>query len=189
MKRVPFKENCLKNSDLHVSKKAKKDTIKPTSDDIKLEEKIGSGADGTVYKATWTGNHGVRRVAVKRIRLSFHEKDASEKMIKELRVLSQADHPNIIKVYTEISGHHDDGFRLVLELMDQDLLQYLKRNKINIPLDKQINICFQIASGLEYLHNMQPDPILHRDLYPKNVLLSEDTSRVKISDFGSAKWR
>ena len=56
-----------------------------------------------------------------------------------------------------------------------------------LSLEKQIGICLQVASGLLFLHQHDPQ-ILHRDLTAKNVLMNKDGSIAKISDFGQAKF-
>ena len=53
---------------------------------------------------------------------------------------------------------------------------------------KQISICLLIVTGLQYLHQHDPQ-ILHRDLTAKNVLMDKDGTTAKISDFGQAKYR
>ena len=82
----------------------------------------------------------------------------------------------------------EGGVLLVMELMDQTLDTLIKYNRGNLSKEKQVDICRQIASGLRYLHQHDPQ-ILHRDLKPSNILLDKDGRIAKIGDFGQAKFR
>jgi serine/threonine protein kinase len=75
-----------------------------------------------------------------------------------------------------------------MELMHQTLEKYLSKNRGTLPMEKQVDICYQISCGLLFLHQYDPQ-ILHRDVTAKNILLNEDGSIVKISDLGQAKFR
>jgi hypothetical protein len=75
-----------------------------------------------------------------------------------------------------------------MELMDQTLEKYLQDKRGKLPQDKQVDICGQIASGLQYLHSLDPQ-ILHRDLKSSNILLDREGNTAKISDFGQARFR
>ena len=66
--------------------------------------------------------------------------------------------------------------------------QFLRDNRGTLPQEEQVSICLQIASGLLFLHQYDPQ-ILHRDLTAKNILLSDNGRVVKISDLGQAKFR
>ncbi|XP_068252980.1 receptor-interacting serine/threonine-protein kinase 2 isoform X2 [Nyctibius grandis] len=57
----------------------------------------------------------------------------------------------------------------------------------NIPWCLRFRILYEIALGVNYLHNMNP-PLLHHDLKTQNILL-DDEFHVKIADFGMSKWR
>lgn len=59
-------------------------------------------------------------------------------------------------------------------------------NKMPLDWNKRIKIAFEVAMGLDYLHNKTSPPLVHGDLKASNVLLDEDYS-VKLSDFGLAK--
>ena len=102
-------------------------------------------------------------------------------------MLKLAKHPNIVEFFEEINDN-DEKVLLVMELMSEDLGSYLKSNKDNLSTLKQLDICFQITCGLRYLHEL-PTPILHRDLTPSNVLVNEEGTIFKVSDFGQSKFR
>ena len=160
-----------------------------------LEEEIGQGSFGTIYR----GKLGKKTVAIKKISRNRLERCYNEsrdvtKTIssfqKEAEVLALATHQNIVKFYGMFGEERDgDSILLVMELMKQDLYDYLKANKGQLSIGKEIDICLQIASGLKYLHNLKPVPILHRDLAPANILVDEEGTIFKVSDFGQSKFR
>ena len=76
---------------------------------------------------------------------------------------------------------------LVMELMTENLRQYLQRNRGQLSRQKQLEICISIVCGLRFLYARTP-PIVHRDLTDKNVLLDAN-GMVKISDLGQSRLK
>ena len=74
---------------------------------------------------------------------------------------------------------------LVMEKMKEDLRSFLERNRGQLSLKRQLEICLGIAEGFKFLHE-RPNPVAHRDANDKNILMSED-GIVKVSDFGQSK--
>ncbi|XP_052262641.1 serine/threonine-protein kinase/endoribonuclease IRE1-like [Dreissena polymorpha] len=141
------------------------------------KEVLGHGCEGTfVYKGVF--DH--RRVAVKRLLpecFSFAD--------REVELLRESDqHPNVIRYFCMEA---DSQFRYIaLELCDATLTTYVE-NKIQIDLDP-ITVLYQAMSGIAHLHSLD---IVHRDIKPQNVLISQPDSRgqvrAMISDFGLCK--
>ena len=108
-------------------------------------------------------------------------------------MLTIVKHPNIVTfygTYEEVDkSSKTKNILLVMALMNQNLWTFLKARNGSISSAKQLDICYQMTSGLRYLHEMEPHPILHRDLTPANVLVNEDGTAFKLSDFGQAKFR
>ena len=92
-------------------------------------------------------------------------------------------HPNII-LYL---GMHQDGDTglpvLLMELMDESLTHFLESSTQPIPYHIQVNICYDIALALLFLHS---NKIIHRDLSCNNVLLRGNIL-AKVTDFGMAR--
>ncbi len=144
------------------------------------------------------GTLGSRPVAVKKIYdilidAARESEQDLEYVIGEFRrecdILKAAKHPNVVEflgTFNLEQGEESDV--LVMELMEQTLEQFLRSNRGTLPQKKQIYICLLIATGLQYLHQQDPQ-ILHRDLTAKNVLMDKDGDTAKISDFGQAKYR
>ena len=144
-----------------------------------ITTKLGQGGMGEVYRATDTKLD--REVAIKVLPTAFaQDKERLARFEREAKVLAQLNHGNIASVH----GFDEDGgtWFLVMEHVDgDDLSQRLKRGPV--PVDEAINICRQIAEGLEAAHARG---IIHRDLKPANIKLDSE-GKVKVLDFGLAK--
>jgi negative regulator of PHO system len=100
--------------------------------------------------------------------------------IKEINILKELKHPNIIQLYNW--EYNLKKTLLILEYADMDLKCYLNNNVINQLMIK--NIMTQLCLGLSYCHNQY---IIHRDLKPQNILIQfRPDITVKIADFGLA---
>jgi len=146
---------------------------------------LGEGAFGKVYKETMA-------VAVKKIE-NFNNKEGA---VKEVQTLMSLKHKNIIKCY----GHHfeDNGRRLciVLEFADRGTFTKIITEEAQKPGSvyfEEWNIwrtLSHLSSALDYLHTL-PQPILHRDLKPDNILGWRDPANglivLKLADFGLVK--
>jgi len=154
-----------------------------------MGEKLGSGMFGEVYKGTWNG----KQVALKKFYdiLIDNAEDYFDQYIRqEWEILQQLDHPNIVKYYTVILSEKELGPLMVLELCDYDLTYFvIKECQRKVPFDDTVSIMSDVAEGLDYLHNFKPEPIIHRDLGSKNILLkvTKNYKQAKITDMGLAK--
>ncbi|KAL3274656.1 hypothetical protein HHI36_016036 [Cryptolaemus montrouzieri] len=139
---------------------------------------LGEGSFGVVFQAVWRN----KLVAVKNITRE-NEKQA---FIVEVRQLSRVNHPNIVTLY----GACTKGPKmcLVMEYAEGgslfNVLHYSPRLKYY--MNHALSWLYQCALGVEYLHNMKPKPLLHRDLKPPNLLLVDKGKHLKICDFGTA---
>ena len=101
------------------------------------------------------------------------------------RLKDIGDHPNVVGFL----GAYQDGKGpiLVMEKMSQNLQKFLEINRGSLRLQQQLQMCLDIATGLEFLHSQNP-PVVHRDLSARNVLL-DATGRAKIGDLGQSKLK
>jgi len=143
--------------------------------------KIGEGTYGVVYKAKdkLTGDI----LALKKIRLEAEDEGIPSTAIREIALLKQLQHPNIVRLYDVV--HTEKRLTLVFEFLDQDLKKYLDlRGDSGIALLTIKSLLFQLLSGIAYCHRNR---VLHRDLKPQNLLINVEHGQLKLADFGLAR--
>ncbi len=145
----------------------------------RIGQKIGQGGMGVVYRACDERLH--REVAIKMLPDSFaSDPERKARFEREARLLATLNTPGIAAIY---GLEQAEGWLfLVLELVEGITLAERLR-KGPLPVDKAVDICRQVAEGLEAAHERG---VIHRDLKPANIMLTQD-GKVKILDFGLAK--
>ena len=143
----------------------------------KILSALGSGGFGTVYLAedTWIG----KRVALKvphRQSVNFGE------LLREPRLLASLNHPNIVTVLT--AEKQDNVFFIVMEYVAGETLETIILRDGTIELTKALDYTCQICNAVDHAH---AQGVIHRDLRPANVLVSE-TGLVKVADFGTSRF-
>ncbi|KAF9621299.1 hypothetical protein IFM89_019385 [Coptis chinensis] len=159
--------------------------IKAATQNFDVENKLGEGGFGSVYKGLLADGSFV---AVKQ--LSAKSKQGSREFVNEIGMISALQHPNLVKLY----GCCTEGNQLLLvyEYMENNCLSLRAlfgqdaTRRLNLDWPTRKNICIGIARGLAYLHEESRLKIVHRDIKTSNVLLDKDLN-AKISDFGLAK--
>lgn len=145
---------------------------------IRIVEKLGGGGMGEVY----LGVDEVlgRRVAIKAIRASMRpDRDAKTRFVREARLLSQLEHPNICRIY-EFIEEEDCDF-IVLELVQGRTLS--RAIEDGLSPNEKMSVARQVAEALRAAHAMS---VVHRDLKPENIMVGAD-GVVKVLDFGLAR--
>ncbi|XP_022053137.1 cyclin-dependent kinase 2 [Acanthochromis polyacanthus] len=143
-------------------------------------EKIGEGTYGVVYKAKnkMTGE----TVALKKIRLDAETEGVPSTAIREISLLKELSHPNIVKLRDVI--HTDSKLYLVFEFLHQDLKKFMDSSSVTgIPVPLVKSYLFQLLQGLSFCHSHR---VLHRDLKPQNLLINAQ-GEIKLADFGLAR--
>ena len=107
------------------------------------------------------------------------------KFLQECRFLISIKHPNIVQCLGTIRDPESRRPVLLMELMDESLTKFLERSTTFVPYHIQVNICYDVALAVAYLHS---NGIIHRDLSSNNVLLIGSGSRAKVTDFGMSKF-
>jgi serine/threonine-protein kinase len=146
-----------------------------------LEEKVGEGGMGVVYKAT----HSLldRPAAIKFLADSRAGERAVQRFEREVRVTSRLTHPNTISIYD--FGRTDDGaFYYAMEYVDGLDLQTLVERHGPQPPARVAHLLAQLAGALAEAHGAG---LIHRDVKPANVMVCERGGMldvVKVLDFG-----
>lgn len=127
--------------------------------ELQLEEIIGVGGFGKVYRALWRGEE----VAVKAARLDPERDPAvtAEQVRQEARLFGALQHPNIIALRGACLS--PPNLCLVMEYARGGALSRVLAGR-RVPPHVLVNWAVQVARGMNYLHNDAPVPIIHRDL-------------------------
>ena len=143
------------------------------------EEELGRGSWATVSVATFRG----ARVAAKVIHNQIVSPHNIRLFKREMDMAARIRHPNLL----QFIGATQEGEMVILtELMPTSLRRELERG--NLPCDQANPIGLDVARALNYLHQMRPHPLIHRDISSSNILLeplSNNRWRAKVSDYGT----
>jgi serine/threonine protein kinase len=137
---------------------------------------LGSGGFGTVFLArdVWID----KKVAIK---VPHRQSGDFDDLLQEPRLLAALDHPNIVGILT--AEKVDGVFFIVMEYVKGESLEAILDREKTLPVPRALNYTAQILKGVEHAHQAT---ILHRDLRPANVLVSE-SGAVKVGDFGTSR--
>lgn len=142
-------------------------------------EKIGEGTYGVVYKAKdkLTG----RLVALKKIRLETEREGVPSTAIREISVLKDLAHPNIVQLFDVVDANKH--LYLVFEFLQQDLKKLLDSVKGGLEQPLVKSYLSQLLKAISFCHLRC---VLHRDLKPQNLLIDGE-GHIKLADFGLAR--
>ncbi len=150
-------------------------------DRYQLEERIGVGGMGVVYKAVRSDDEFAKRVAIKIVQWESGEARLAERFRTERQIQAGLEHPNIARMLD--GGTTEDGRPfLVMEYIEGvSLDKYLSRNAFSTKAKLLLfrKICDAVACAHRNL-------VVHRDLKPSNILVTEE-GEPKLLDFGIAK--
>ncbi len=158
---------------------------------------LGTGGFSYVYRVVRLGGSGFRKELALKVLAPGVEptQDMVVMMADEARIARHLHHKNIVAVHE--FGESDGAYWLLMDLIDGvDLRSFLgaqRRRRGWIPVPAAVEVVKQVLHGLHYAHGRRDEEgrllgIVHRDLTPGNVLLSQDGG-VAITDFGLARIR
>ena len=138
---------------------------------------LGSGGFGSVYlaKDTWLDI----KVAIK-----VPHKQSAElyKLLKEPRLQAALSHPNIVRMLA--AEKEKNVFFMVMEYVKGPTLEKILEKERVLDTEKALDFVKQICYGVDHAHKAK---IIHRDLRPSNIIVSEEGT-AKITDFGTSAW-
>ena len=144
-------------------------------------EEVGVGGMATVYKAKC--NLLNRFVAIKVLKDEFAK---DQEFVKKFRAEAQSaaalTHPNIVSVY-DVGEENGINYIVMELLVGETLKDYIEHNG-KLSNERTLKYASQIASALEAAHSSK---IIHRDIKPHNIVLSNNNTVAKVTDFGIAK--
>ncbi|WP_369271423.1 serine/threonine-protein kinase [Streptomyces sp. R11] len=168
--------------------------MRPVGSKYFLEEPLGRGATGTVWRARQRETAGAEAavqgqpgetVAIKVLKEELAgDADIVMRFLRERSVLLRLTHPNIVRVRDLVV--EGELLALVMDLIDgPDLHRYLRENGPFTPVAASL-LTAQIADALACSH---ADGVVHRDLKPANVLLQQNGGQMHpmLTDFGIAR--
>jgi serine/threonine protein kinase len=149
----------------------------------RLDRRLGAGGMSTVFLALDTVLE--RQVAVKL--LAEHLADDEVFVMRfrhEALAAARLQHPNIVQVFD--SGKDEPSHRhyIVMEYVDGPSCSDLLREHGQLGIEDTVRIVVEACHGLDYAHRAG---VVHRDVKPGNLLISNETGAVKLADFGIAK--
>ena len=147
----------------------------------RIDTRIGEGAMAEVFRAHDTGIDRV--VAIKALKAEFRrDPEIARRFLREATAAGTLSHANIATIYDV--GEADGVAYIAMELVAGRPLDEVLKGQGRMPYERVLALGVQMADALAYAHARG---IVHRDVKPSNILLSEDGLTAKLLDFGVAR--
>jgi len=145
----------------------------------RVEERIGRGGMGTVYRAVDETLH--REVAVKVLNAELNDPEIARRFRAEAVTVARLSHPGIATIYELFQ--HDGQWLMIMEFVRGETLERLVTRAGPLPVQRAAEFCMQALAALSHAHGLG---VVHRDLKPANLMIN-DMGVVKVMDFGIAR--
>jgi serine/threonine-protein kinase len=146
----------------------------------RIHNRLGSGGMADVYRAE--DGHLGRDVALKMLHRRFAQDAAFvERFRREAKAAAGLQHPNVVNVFDR--GEHDGTYYIAMEHLRGRSLDEVIAAEGPLAPDRAIDYAIQVLQAAGYAHR---HGVIHRDLKPHNVILTEDGT-LKVTDFGIAR--
>ena len=152
-------------------------------DDFRIEDEIGRGGMGVVYRAAQISLG--RPVALTVISETLSDREGfRERFVRESRLAASLDHPNVIPVYA--AGEHDGVLYIAMRFVDGTDLRALLAAEGALDPARAAGVVAQVASALDAAHERG---LVHRDVKPANILVAArgGGEHTYLTDFGLTK--
>jgi predicted Ser/Thr protein kinase len=151
-----------------------------------IDSELGRGAMGVVYLGH--DPNISRQVAIKTLSyLQFPGEDLPElkaRFFREAKAAGKLSHPNIVTIYDQ--GEEENLAYIAMEYVNgKPLSSYIQKNKLLNNWDEIYWIIECVADAINYAHK---EKIIHRDIKPSNILYNPEQQKVKVADFGIARF-
>lgn len=147
------------------------------------DKMIGKGGSSQVYKGCLPDG---KELAIKILK---HSEDSLKEFVLEIEIITALRHKNIMSLFGFC--FEDDHLLLVYDFLSRGSLEENLYAAGKEPLvlcwKERYKVAIGVAEALDYLHEREPQPVIHRDIKSSNILLSDDFEP-QLSDFGLAKW-
>jgi serine/threonine protein kinase len=145
----------------------------------RVEDRIGRGGMGTVYRAVDETLH--RDVAIKVLNSELNDPEVAKRFRAEAITVARLSHPGIATIYELFE--HDGQWLMVMEFVKGETLERLVERAGPLTAERASELVMQALGALTHAHGLG---VVHRDLKPANLMLTE-SGAVKIMDFGIAR--
>ncbi len=153
-----------------------------TIEKYQIVKVIWQGSTSTVYlaKASSIGAEYGQYIAIKALSSRKTSLSYIRQFKREAKILMHMDHPNILKIFKFVKN--SENFYHFMEYIDGKNLRRIMIERI-FSFEDVIRIFISNLSALEY---MEKNKIIHKDIKPENIIISDDLKTIKLADFGFA---
>ncbi|HWG41607.1 MAG TPA: serine/threonine-protein kinase [Gemmataceae bacterium] len=146
-----------------------------------IDKELGSGAMGTVYRGRYTKTGQIMAIKVMAPGIGSTNAAAADRFEREITVLKQLNHPNIVRFYG--AGKQEGARYFAMEYIEGESLDKVMARRDRMTWEEVVALGQQLCSALQHAHEKG---IIHRDLKPSNIMVLPDGT-LKLTDFGIAK--